>query len=183
MSPRRAAFRAMSRRAFTLVEAIAALVIISVLGSIGSRLVYSAVTAVRDGSDRAELHAEACNTMETLVSTLRDAARTASGGANITSVTPTSIAYNTTQTIALSGTTLTFTDTAQGGSVQPMLRNVSSFAIQCYDQDGTALATSLSGSGIDPVRRVQITVTVSKNGLSETLRTRVFLRNTMQGAG
>ncbi len=171
------------RRGFTLVEAIAALTIIAVLGSVSSRIVYSAISSVRDGSDRAQLHAEGCAAMETLLSALRDVSRTAAGGGNITSVTASSITYNTTQTVALSGTTLNFTDTAQSGTAQPMLRNVSSFAIQCYDQDGTALATSLSGSGIDPVRRVQITITLSKNGLSETIRSRVFLRNTMQGAG
>ncbi len=174
---------ATSRRGFTLVEAIAALTIIGVLGSIGSRLVYSSVTSIRDGSDRAEMHSEASNAMSTITTTLRNLARTSSGGANITSVTSTSIACNTTQTFSLSGTTLNFADSAQGGTSQPMLRNVSAFDVKCYDQDNTALATTLSGTGIDPVRRVQITITVTKNGITETLRTRTFLRNTMQGAG
>jgi prepilin-type N-terminal cleavage/methylation domain-containing protein len=172
-----------ARRGFTLVEAIAALTIIGTLGSIASRVVYSSVSSVRDGSDRAELHAEASNAMSTIMTTLRDLARTSSGGANITSVTSTSIVCNTTQTYALSGGTLNFSDTAQGGASQPVLRNVTAFDIKCYDQDGTALATSLSGSGIDPVRRIQVTITVAKNGLTETIRTRTFLRNTMQGAG
>jgi hypothetical protein len=51
-----------------------------------------------------------------------------------------------------------------------------------YDEDDAALSAPLSGAACDDIRRVALNVTVQRNGVTESLRTTVFIRSMMSGA-
>jgi hypothetical protein len=68
-----------------------------------------------------------------------------------------------------------------GGAAALLLSDVTACTITAFDQDNTQLGASLSGAGCDPIRRVSVSVTVQRNGISETLRTRAYIRSTMEG--
>jgi hypothetical protein len=80
--------------------------------------------------------------------------------------------------LALSGTNLTMTE---GASTFVLLSNVTAFSVQAYDQSNIALAASLASGATAAVRRLEITITVSRSGQSESLRSRFFLRCTVEG--
>src|SRR5258707_12521358 len=80
----------------------------------------------------------------------------------ISSVTPTSIAWNTNYSLALSGSQLRLV--VAGGGASTLLDTVTGFSIQCYDQSNAPLATTLSGAGCSPVRRIAVSITVSRQG-------------------
>ena len=60
---------------------------------------------------------------------------------------------------------------------------MTTFALQAYDESDGALGFFLGAAACDPIRRTEITLTAERNGVTVTLRTRVFFRCTMQGAG
>jgi prepilin-type N-terminal cleavage/methylation domain-containing protein len=166
------------RRGFTLVEALSTLVIMAVLGSVTSTIIFSAVRGYRDAATAAQLHGEASGAMDRITRELR--AIPLSGTApDIASVTSTSITWSTNSALSLSGTNLMLS--IAGGTSQRLLSDVASFSIQTYDESNTALASSVSGAGCAAIRRVQVQVTLTRFGISETLRTRVFVRSTMEG--
>ena len=70
-----------------------------------------------------------------------------------------------------------------GGAAAVLLSDVSSLAVQTYDESNAALAASLSGAACDDIRRVAVAITIERSGVTETLRTKLFLRCTMAGAG
>lgn len=175
--------RRTSRRGFTLVEAIAAMSIVAALGSVSSMVIYSSVSSYRDASVRAQLHSEVSSAYDRVTRALwsmgRNTAAT-SVAPNITSTTATSITFDTNWTLTLSGTQLMLTE--NGGTARSILNNVTSFAMAFYDESNNVLGPSLSGSATQAVRRIQLNTTVSREGQTETLRTRIFIRSTMSGA-
>lgn len=175
--------RTRSRRGFTLVEAIAAITIIATLGSISSTLIFTAVTSYRDATTRAAIHCEISAAYDRLFRELCGVSRDTSAtvvAPRISSLTVTSVSWNSNCTLTLTGNQLTLA--MNGGSARVILNHVTSFSITAYNESNTALAASLSGTATQAIRRIQIQVTVSRNGVSETLRSKLFLRCTMQGA-
>jgi prepilin-type N-terminal cleavage/methylation domain-containing protein len=168
------------RRGFTLVEAICAMTIIVALGSVASGLIYTGVGGYRSAATTAQLHEEASSALDVIARALRQVPQaTGGGGPNVSAVTPSSITFGT-SSFSLSGSTLSWVDS--GAAAATLLTDVSDFSIQCYNDKGEDLATSLSGSACQPIRRVQVSITLSRGGLSDTIRTRVFIRSMMQGA-
>lgn len=171
-----------ARRGFTIVEAIAVISVLAALGSIASTLIYTSVSGYRNISTQAQLVEEGSTALERLQTELRKIPldSTASGTAPlISSVTATSMAWNSNYSLSLSGTQLSLTE--NGGTSSALLNNVSSLTIQCYDESNTALAASLSGSACNSIRRIAITITLTRDSITTTLRTKVFLRSTMSG--
>lgn len=172
-----------TRRGFTLVEAIAAMLIVAVLGSVSSVVIYTAVASYRDASVKAQLHGEASSAYDRLVRALWSIPRDTSASVvapQVSTVTATSIAWGGNWSLTLSGTQLMLVE--NGGASKSILNNVTSFTIQTYNESNTALAASLSGAATQAIRRIQLQVTVGREGQTETLRTRVFIRSTMSGA-
>lgn len=170
-------------RGFTLVETIAAMVVVSVTGILTSGIIFTAVNSYRDASTRAQLHNECSSAFDRISKLLWSVPRdtTASVVAPlISNVTATSISWNTNWSLSLSGTQLMLTE--NGGTARPILENVTSFSIACFDESNNALAASLSGASTQTIRRIQIQVTVTRQGISETLRARAFIRSVMSGA-
>jgi hypothetical protein len=171
------------RRGFTLVEAIAAISVVAALGSVSSAVIFSGITSYRDGSVRAQLHAEESAAFDRISRALWSINRDSSVSVTaplISSVTNTSISFNTNWSLSLSGTTLLLSE--NGGTANAIMNDVSAFTITAYDQSNAALTLPLSGTGTQPLRRIQIQVTGTRQGVSDSLRTRVFLRCTMAGA-
>lgn len=170
------------RRGFTLVEAIATMSVLIALASVSSTLIYSFVTSYRDASVKGQLHMEASTAFDRITRALWSISRDSSASVNapqISSVTSNSISFNGNWTLALSGTQLMLTES--GGTARPIMNSVSAFSIAVYNESNAAITLPVSGSATQAIRRIQIQVTNSRETVSETLRTRVFLRATMAG--
>jgi prepilin-type N-terminal cleavage/methylation domain-containing protein len=172
-----------SRRAFTLIETIAAMVVVAVIGSLTSGILYTAIGSYRDASTRAQIHNDCSAAFDRLTKLLWSIPRDSSASVVaplISSVTSTSISWNTNWTLSLSGTQLMLTES--GGTARPVLEDVSSFTVSCFNESNAAMAASLSGAATQPIRRIQIQVTVTRQGTSESLRARAYIRSLMTGA-
>lgn len=170
-------------RAFTLVEAISTVVIISIVIAVAAPAISTGIGGYASAATRAELGASASTALERIVAELREIPLRTGGptpAPDINTLSASSITWSTNSSLSLSGTTLSLTKA--GAAAHPLLRNVQSFSVTAYDQNGAALAASLSGSACDAIQRLSIAVTVSQGGVSETLRTRVFPRCIMSGA-
>jgi prepilin-type N-terminal cleavage/methylation domain-containing protein len=168
--------------AFTLVEVIASIVIVAVLAVTSASLLGNVTSGYTAAATRAELINDGSAALERLVTSIRDIPLRASvtpAEPSIATITTDSITWDGNQGFALSGTNLQLTVT---GVTTTLLGNVSNFQVRAFDQNSAAMAVSLSGNACDPVRRIELTFTLSRNGVSETLRTRVFLRCMMNGA-
>jgi type II secretory pathway pseudopilin PulG len=172
-----------SRPAFTLVETIAAMVVVSVTGLLTSGIIFTAIHSYRDASTRAQIHNDCSAAFDRVTKLLWSIPRDSSASVLaplISSVTSTSLSWNNNWSLSLSGTQLMLTE--NGGTARPILDNVTSFSISCFDESNAAMATSLSGAATQGIRRIQIQVTVSRQGVSETLRARAYIRSLMTGA-
>lgn len=184
MGARAGRSRGAARGGFTLVESVATIIVLSVLGSAASFLIVNTAEQFTEAADTAQLHAEASAAMERITGELRniDYDDSATGDApDISAVTATSIAWNDDWSLALSGDQVLLTE--DGGAAAALLDDVSAFTVQTYDESNAALGASLTGDACDPIRRIAITLTVTRNGQSATLRSRVFIRSLMSGAG
>lgn len=178
--------RRTSRRAFSLVEAVCTIAILGTLSVLSSRIILQTSGQYLDAVTRAEVFAELSTAMEVATSELRGV-RVLAGSSppapDLAAVTPTSIAWNSdsgARSISLSGTDLVL---ASGGATSILQRNVTSMTVRAYDNANAALGATLSGSALLPVQRVELEVTVTRAGVTETFRTRVALRATLSGIG
>jgi len=169
-------------RGFTIIETIAVMSILAIIGSIASALLYTGVSSYRDASTLGQIHEEEATAMARLAVELRKIPLDPAAGTMaplISSVTPTSMAWNTNYSLTLSGSQLQFVEA--GGAASTLLDNVTDFTITCYDESNAVLAGTLSGNGCYPIRRIKVSFTVSRQGISDSLTTKFFIRSTMQG--
>ncbi len=174
-------YRRSPRRAgagFTLIETIATITILAVLGSTASMLVMTSVNGFTQAATAAQLHSEASIAFDRIDRAMRGIPGSASvpGAPDISSITATSITWQTNYSLSLSGTQLMLVE--NGGTSRVLISDVTTFSVQAYDESNTALAASLSGSACDVVQRLRFTVIMQRNGVSQTLRSKVFLRGT-----
>jgi prepilin-type N-terminal cleavage/methylation domain-containing protein len=173
----------MTRRGFTLIETIATIIILGIVATIASQTILVAMDGYIRGSTQSQLHSELSTTLERIEREIRKIPIKTGYGSiapNITSVTASSIAWTGGFNLYLNGSQLMFADAGAAAAV--LLEDVTGFTVQTYNESNAALGASLSGSACDPIRRISITVTIQRSGITETLRTKVFLRNTLDGA-
>ena len=169
-------------RAFTLVELIAVVAVLGVIGSLASLTLRTAIDGYVVAATSAQLHTELSIAMDRIGREMHNVQlkSTSPVAPNITSVTATSIAWNGNDSLSLNAGRLMFVDNGAASAI--LLDSVTAFSVQTYDESNTALAATLSGSGCDPIRRVQMQITLTRAGVSETLRSKIYLRCTMEGA-
>ena len=102
---------------------------------------------------------------------------------DIDSVTSTSIAWRDTDgdaySLSLSGGNLLLA--VNGGASNILLTDVTAFSLDTYDESNAQLSASLSGASCDPIRRIEISITLTRQNVSETLGTKLLIRSTMSG--
>src|SRR4030095_7332645 len=175
--------RSAAARAFTLVELIAVVAALGVVGSLASLTLRTALDGYVGAATQAQLHAELSIAMDRITRELHNI-NLKSGSSvapDISSVTATSIAWNNNYSLSLSSGRVMFVDNGSAPGI--LLDDVTAFSVQTYDESNTALSASLSGSGCDPIRRIQVQITLQRDGVTESLRDKVFLRCMVEGAG
>jgi prepilin-type N-terminal cleavage/methylation domain-containing protein len=171
-------------RGFTLIEVIATLVVVSIMGAAVSTLIYRSSRDYVDAAVGGQLHADleaALDRSEREVRQIREKPATA-GAADLSSVTSSSIAWISAGgacSLSLSGTQLMLA--SDGGASVALADNVTTFTVAAHDQSNAAVALPANAAACEAIRRISITITMSRNGKTGTLRTKVFLRATMLG--
>lgn len=173
-----------ARRGFTLVEAIATIVILGVVMAACSRLISAATASYTSAATRAELHTELASAMERVMLELRSC-QTDPGG----STTPDMLAVRSDRitwttpsgerTLSRSGTSLVL---SIDGANCTLAGGVTALAIQTYDDENEELDSTLDEDECQEVQRVQVTLTAQRQNITESLRSRVFLRCVAAGS-
>jgi prepilin-type N-terminal cleavage/methylation domain-containing protein len=177
------------RHAFTLIEMISVIVVLTVLGSLGAAILGEVGRQYRDNALIAELHTEASVALDRIVREVRsipaDSDAPVAGSADIRYATTTELRWGEAMHLRLSGTELEWSEDL--ATYQPLLTNVTDFELQFHDEDDAPLLTGPGDELLEGeddtlgARRVSISITVSREGGSETLSTKVFLRAAMAG--
>lgn len=169
-------------RGFTLVEAVATMAIIAVIGVVSSRAVMAGVDAYGAAAVRAQLAGEMSAAMERIAAELRTIpvrAGVEPAEPDLDSLSAVAVSWGDDNALSLSGGQLMLT---VNGQAAPLMADVTNLSIQAFDHENQPLAADLSGDACDAVRRIAVTLTASRGGVTETLRMRVFLRSMATGA-
>ena len=175
------------RRGFTLIESMATIIVLGVLGSTASYLVLDSVDDYTAATTSAQLHAEMSIALDRAMREVRkielDGAATGVAP-NVTSMTWIWLQWedSAANTYQLGKVGSELRIEVAGGGLSTLLTDVTSLNISIFDEDNTNIGAACAGAGCDPVRRVLVDVTTQRNGVSETLRFKVFIRSTMSGA-
>lgn len=173
------------RRGFTLVEAVCTMVVVGVLGVATSGLVLSASDQYLSAASRGAIGSGLSSAMERIAIELRQipaAPGVSPTRADLRGVTPTSVLWNDAtaveRSLELSGSQVVL---SEGRNQYVLLNDVTAFSVAAFDESNAALAGTIAIADIAPVRRLEVAITVSRGGCSETLRSRFFLRSVVEG--
>ena len=176
-----------SRRGFTLVESMATVAVLGILGSTASFLILDAVDDYTDAALTAQLHAEMSIALDRAMREIRKIDLDAS--ASVIAPDITTMAVELLQWEDTSGNAYRLGKSGSdlqlqigGGTIATLLTDVQSLAIAIYDQNNNVVAASCAAAACDTVRRVVVEVTIQRSGVSSSLRFKVFIRSTMSGA-
>lgn len=176
----------MTRRGFTMVELIASLAILSLLGTLSSVLILEAADGYVDAASSAQAHTDLSIAMDRIVREVRaiDLDPDAGGVApDIDEVDAALLEWrdesDTVSRLELAGTELRLS--IEDGAARTLLDGVTAFEIVGRDDDHAILALPLQGAECDVVRRIGFTITIQRNGTTQSLRALVFLRAAMAG--
>ena len=163
-----------TRRGFTLVEAIATMMILSIVGSSSIGIMWTAVHAFGKGAESLRLESEASVAMERLTRELRAIPLDTDSTPDIQSLTVDSMVWRGgTETVALVGTNLMYT---RAGVESVLCSTVTGFTISAADNVNQALGPTLSGTDCDAIRRLAIQIDLASGEATASVRTKVFLR-------
>lgn len=156
-----------SRRAYTLVECVCAIVVISITAAVVLPVVSSATTSYANAATARDVSEGAAYAMDRCLAMLRDTPPSHTiGRLAVASASSAGVAFSDGRAISFSGGVLTLTD-ADGASA-PLLRGVEAFSLGLWAQDGT---TSTMGA---PETTWIYSVTIRKSGFE--LRGAAFAR-------
>ncbi len=186
--------RRTSARGFTLIETLATISVLAILGSITSFILVGAVEGYVDAATQAQLHAEASVAMDRALRELRwielntDPAP-CTIGPHIDSVTDKSITWDNVldgvHSLVWSGTSGDpLTLAVDGGAAVNLQTDVTAFTVAVYDDTNTVIVLPLADDdACCPIRRIALDLTVNRSGKSMSVRTKLFVRSTMSGGG
>jgi hypothetical protein len=166
------------------VELVATIAILAAVSLVSSGIIMQASDGYVEAKATSQLHTEMSIAMDRALREIRAIALDtgASGVApNIDSTTKTSLVWEGDSSLTMSGDNLVLTIDNDGGHV--LLTDVTDLTIRTYDESNTQLGAGLSGTGCDAIRRVSVSITVQRHGVTHTLRGRVFLRCASQPTG
>jgi len=172
------------RRGFTIVELLAAMSIVGVASVATTAVAVSAVATLRDASVSWSLHQDAAAALDRMSLDLRGLAQNSSTqGPDVTSISGNAI-------ITATGLTYRFIDASasapgrieviESSSSGPVTLVASATSMSIVVQDGVGAVLTLpmtSAAAASSVRRIVITLSVARAGVTETLRTTVAIRS------
>gem|GEM_PF-2695897 len=178
------AMAAAYRRGFTIVELLAAMSIVGVASVATTAVAVSAVATLRDASVSWSLHQDAAAALDRMSLDLRGLAQNSSTqGPDVTSISGNAI-------ITATGLTYRFIDASasapgrieviESSSSGPVTLVASATSMSIVVQDGAGAVLTLpmtSAAAASSVRRIVITLSVARAGVTETLRTTVTIRS------
>lgn len=175
------------RSGFTLVELIVAMTVGVLISGSAGWLLWNATNLRTRVAARSEIADAAATALETIVRHVREIPQDECpanptpcllGNAQVTTATATELRFGSTG-VRLSGTQIELT-TDNAANWYPLGKDVSEFAFAYYNRSGTALAGfPLSQSDREDIRRVQVTVAMTRGSESVKLRTGIYLRSFM----
>jgi prepilin-type N-terminal cleavage/methylation domain-containing protein len=175
------------RSGFTLVESMATIAVLGILGSTASFMVVDAVDDYTEASLQVQLHAEMSIALDRAMREIRKIeldAGAADVAPDITSMAVTLLQWEDSSgnayQLGKSGSELQLQ--IAGGTVATLLTDVTDLEISIFDEDNADLGLSCAGATCDAVRRIVIDVTTQRSGVTESLRFKAFIRSTMSGA-
>lgn len=176
---------------FTLVETVATIVIMSIIALGASRVLREVMTRYTTAATQSALHDALSGAMERIVVELRtigQRASTSPTAPDITTFTSNSIVFNAgTSREALNITSghLVLETQVSGVTTSNILVDGSNrtltLTIEAFDKDNTSLTLPLADTST--VRRIRVTLSATWNGVTETVRTKVYIRSMMSGSG
>jgi len=164
----------MRRGAFTLVELVATLVVLGMLAVVTAPMLMESVEGYAAASGRAQLHTEASLAMERMTRELRNIAPAGEGPEpRIDEVTGTSITFNDDERLWLEGSALRL---RVEGVEAVLATDVAWFELEAFDESDEVVALPVRGAATEDVRRLRVSITLAREGVSERLEAKVFLR-------
>lgn len=170
-------------RGFTLIETISVIIVLATLGSLASFLLVDATDAYSRVATSAQLHTELSIALDRIDRELRNIDQKTGASTvapNITSFSSTAITFNTNSSLSLSGSSLQLV--INGGTARTLLTDVTAFTLDAYNESNAAVTLPVTNSACDVIRRVQVSITLQRSGVTARLRTKLYLRCTMEGA-
>jgi prepilin-type N-terminal cleavage/methylation domain-containing protein len=186
-------------RGFTLIELIAVITVLSILGSVVAGIVWRVSNSMGTVARRGEAFGELDTAFDRMVRFIKYTPLRTGTTQPISSVT--SVEWNSPlQRITWAdGSRLTFSSSAQtitlldvrsgdiaGASDPILLTGVTACTITPLDGAGAALLStspsSLTQAGLDSLRTFELDITIERRGQPARLRTRVFMRSGIAGS-
>lgn len=165
--------RSNPRRAYTLVECVCAITVISVTAAVVLPVVCGATTSYVNAAAARDVSEDAAYAMDRCLAMLRDTPPSATiGRLAVSSASAAGVTFSDGRSLSFTGGVLTLTD-AEGASA-PLLRGVEAFTLELWAQDGTTSTLA------DPETTWIYGVTIRKSGFE--LRGRAFARARSLGA-
>lgn len=169
-------------RAFTLLETIATIAIMAMIMATSAGLISAAADAYADSAQRSRLNTGLTTALDRVARELKYIPQgTTNGTSAITSLTATSIAWNPSSSITLSSGRLMITTPETTNAV--LFDGVTAFSLTAYNESNVAMGASLSGVACEPIRRIGVSISATAEGVTQTLRTKVFIRSCVSGSG
>jgi prepilin-type N-terminal cleavage/methylation domain-containing protein len=175
-----------SRRAFTLIESMATVVVLGTLAGASSLLIFNAVDGFTEATTAAQLHVEASIALDRAIREIRkiELDGAAAGVApNIVGIGDTYVAWLDSDSDAYAftmGVDVIYLQ-IDGAPGAVLLTDVTGVTVKAFDERNIELVLPLAGAACDPVRRISVEITLERNGVSHSLRSKVFIRSTMDG--
>lgn len=174
----------MRRRGFSLVEVIAVIVILGLVGSAASSLILTAVASFTDTSVRLALHSEASVALDRIVREIREidaAPEDNQPNADIRSAGATELQWADSKSLRLVGGTLLLN--TDGTNEDALCTGVSDFAFDFRDDSNRSLLLGgrVADDDLARIQRIAVRLSLTRQGMTESLQTRVFIRAAMTG--
>ena len=164
----------MRNQGFTLIEIVTTTAITGIVAVILGVPLMEGIKTRNRFNARQEILSDARSAIEIVTRDIRVMSKTGSAP-DLSTAAVSQIDFGT-MSYRLSGTTLQRSGDS-GSTYKTMLEDVSTLTFSYEDEDGGSLSSlPLSSGDRDSVRRVQVDITVTRNGEELSLRSRAYLR-------